>query len=564
MNALTATDRREGALRRTALGQFSVFTFLPTVLYSVAFGLLTWPLATTFSSDFWASKGDGMQGVWNLWWLPYAVADLGTNPWWTNHLHYPNGSWLLGHNLMEFDGVLALLSRPWLSLVQIHNGVVLFSFVATGVTSFWLAHKVSGSWLGSWVGGFVFTFSSYHFAHAEGHLHITSMEFLPLFVLVWLQFLERPSGWRGAGAGVVLTLNLLCAPYFFVYGAMAGAVLAIWWLWETWGVRVVLQSRDLWVGLTVFVLVVVGTAGVWIAALFSTSSSDPLLGSHAARVYSMDLLAPFIPGGHWRFAEWTRQYWSQLPGNIHESSVHVGLAATFLVGRLLWVRRKLASDTWVPWLWLTVIFAVLSLGPVLLVWGEEVLSAGMPYSWLKVVFPQLEMAGAPVRMMVVTQLGVSVLVAVSVASWSLEGSWARAGLALVLAAIVVESLPTPIPTTSAKVPAYVDALRTLPGDGVIDATRFAERRLYYQTVHEKRLVGGYLSRLPTSARLREHAIRIALERGHVTTLCAWNVRYVVSPVARPALSRATLRHRDDAHRIEELVCSPNEDGAQPD
>ena len=111
MNTSTAQGGRDDAPARTVLERFAVFTLFPTVLYTVAFALLTWPLATTFSSHFWADESDGMQGVRNLWWLPYAVLDLGANPWWTDHLHHPHGSWLLGHNLMEFDGMLALLAR---------------------------------------------------------------------------------------------------------------------------------------------------------------------------------------------------------------------------------------------------------------------------------------------------------------------------------------------------------------------------------------------------------------------------------------------------------------------
>jgi hypothetical protein len=39
-----------------------------------------------------------------------------------------------------------------------------------GLTAFWLAYSLTGAYWGSWVGGAVFTFSQYHFMHADGHL----------------------------------------------------------------------------------------------------------------------------------------------------------------------------------------------------------------------------------------------------------------------------------------------------------------------------------------------------------------------------------------------------------
>ena len=62
-------------------------------------------------------------------------------------------------------------------------------------------------------------------------------------------------------------------------------------------------------------------------------------GAHPPKEFSLDLLAPVIPGGHWRFADLTQPFWSRLPGNIHESSVHVGVSVIGLAG-YTWIRRR--------------------------------------------------------------------------------------------------------------------------------------------------------------------------------------------------------------------------------
>src|SRR5260370_39632009 len=81
----------------------------------------------------------------------------------------------------------------------------------------------------------------------------------------------------------------------------------------------------------VFPFMISFTVGPLIWSLVDLDRRCPLLGSRRASVFSLDLLAPLIPGGHWRWADWTRSYWSRLPGNIHESSVHLGTGVTGLL-----------------------------------------------------------------------------------------------------------------------------------------------------------------------------------------------------------------------------------------
>ena len=64
--------------------------------------------------------------MWNLWWVDKAVLELHTLPWWTNYLHYPAGTTLVGHTLNPFNGLLAIVMLPFLSLVQTYNAIVIF------------------------------------------------------------------------------------------------------------------------------------------------------------------------------------------------------------------------------------------------------------------------------------------------------------------------------------------------------------------------------------------------------------------------------------------------------
>ena len=46
---------------------------VPLALYLALFCLLTLPLITQFGSHYWADGHDGLQNVWNLWWVDHAA-----------------------------------------------------------------------------------------------------------------------------------------------------------------------------------------------------------------------------------------------------------------------------------------------------------------------------------------------------------------------------------------------------------------------------------------------------------------------------------------------------------
>jgi hypothetical protein len=104
-----------------------------------------------------------------MWWMQKAIIDLHQSPYFTTYLHYPYGTTLVAQTLHPFNGLVSLF-LPFLSVGQAYNVMVVAGFALGGWTAFLLCRKVSGSYWSSLVGGAVFTFSSYHFAHAEGAL----------------------------------------------------------------------------------------------------------------------------------------------------------------------------------------------------------------------------------------------------------------------------------------------------------------------------------------------------------------------------------------------------------
>ena len=502
---------------------------MPSVVYLGAFALLTFPTLARFSTRFICDGGDGLQNVWNLWWVGWAVRAR-QNPWFTYHLHYPGGTSLVAHTLVPFDGLIALPLRHFLTLVQAHNAIVVFSFVMGGVTAFWRSLGLTGRYGGSLVAGGIFTFSSYHFAHAEGHLQLVSLEWIPLFLLAWCSLLERPTLWRGAGAAGALLLVLLCDYYYFAFSLLAAAIVL---LCELASAEAGASSRRgaLFRGLVVFGVVAVVGCGPLVIALLRLAMRDPLLGAHDPRVFSMDLLAPLIPGGHWRFHSCTQFFWGRLPGNIHESSVHWGLSAIVLaVVGWRW-RRQLGCRHHSTVLGLLATFALFALGPRLQVLGRPLGHVRGPFAALEIVVPVLRLAGCPVRMSVMVFAALGILAGLGFAALWDSGSTRRVWAVCLLVLLVVEYWPKPLPDTDPAVPELVTAMAALPKDGgMLDVQRAIPdtAALYYQTIHEIPQTHGYIARMPRSVRRATVAIDRLAEAREWQTLCEqYGIRYLV-------------------------------------
>jgi hypothetical protein len=160
------------------------------------------------------------------------------------------------------------------------------------------------------------------------------------------------------------------------------------------------------------------------------------------------------------------------------------------------------------WVFIGAVFFVWALGPHLMAWG---MNTGMilPEALVRYV-PLVDNARVPGRAMAVVYLALAMLVAF--ATTELRARWrhSRTGLVAVAVLIIADYLPAPFPLVALERPAVYETLRdrTEPGvvcelplgvrDGLGVRGTFDERVLFYQTIHSRPLVGGFVARLPTN------------------------------------------------------------------
>ncbi|MBI2352392.1 MAG: hypothetical protein HYV00_13130 [Deltaproteobacteria bacterium] len=496
-----------------------------------------------------------MQNIWKLWWVNKAVTELHQSPWQTRYLNFPNGVSLLAHDLTPFNGFLATFLMRWMTIIEAHNFVVVFSFVMGGLTAFLLAYCVTKSYWSSLVAGYMFTFSNYHFAHAPGHLPLVSLEWIPAFVLCWYIFVTKSGFIAAIASALTLFAVLLSSYYYFLHSVFAALVIVVWYGFQKKDV-LFLFRRNYLIPLAVFLVGIISTAGPLIVAFLLLHMSDPFGGGHSPSEFSLDLLALFVPGGQWRFGELTQFHWSRVPGNTSESSAYVGFSAMLVVA-YVWMNRKHPGTREVGlWLWMLVFFALMSLGPTLHIWGYRLSFIALPYRLFRDILP-LKLSGVPARMAVMTILSASIICAMGLKILFQESRGKRALAAVLVALFVLEHLPRAMSASQIPIPEYVRVLKDLPEEGaVMDGTTDRRLMLYHQTIHEKPIPFPYADRIPKSLYGKTRKLKEMVRFRQYTVLCRdYNVRYLVveagmeSPANEPPVK---MMYRDSKVQLYDL------------
>lgn len=513
------------------------FIISPLIFYLIFFIILSYPAILSFSGSLWADTGDGLQNVWNLWWVNKAITELHASVWFTDLLHFPHGTTLIGHTLNPINGISAIPLLKFLSLFQTYNLILLSAFVVSGLTAFILAFYLTKNYFASLASGYIYTFSQFHFAHAQGHLQTATIQFIPLFILFWMKFLNKPSLILSLASAVILYLNLLADYYLFFYCVLFAVLFYLWKLYFI---------KDLFLGhgkklifyLFIFLATVLATSGKIIASLIIQNLRDPLIGAHPAGMFSTDLLSLIIPGGHWRFSQFSQSFWSRLPGNIHESSVYLGASViAMLIFMLLKIinkfnKRKIKKDdsNIIFFFIIFIFFLTLSFGPSLQINSFKTGGFPMPYTLMERFIPFISLSGMPVRMMVMVYLAAGIICAYGLSKLSQKTAKNKILIFLFLLVLFIDYFPSKIPVTQIIIPQSVNDLKKMPLAGVVDLSSSPSEALYFQTIHEKPVSGGYIARLPASVVWRDLELFSLIDDQEYDVLCSkYNFRYILFP-----------------------------------
>jgi hypothetical protein len=466
------------------------WTLRESLLALAAYALIpvaaTWPLAAHLGSQMGGEIADPWQTLWGFWWWRHS-ASFGGSPMFSPLLWAPGGVplWLQTWDVPSTLAVWPLWGH--LPAIALYNLPLIATFPLAGFTFCLLCRELWGGRLGPFLAGCLYTFSTFHFAHARMQLHLSSLEWSPLFFL-FVTRTARTGRWRDAAlAGVALALAAMASTYHLIFCVLGAFVLLAWGTFGEWPT---LRSRFVLRNLCIVTGVFLGLAGWLLLGMIRSSGAEPYVGGHDAARFSADVQSFFVPNGVSLWSRWlpVSTHWT---GNEFESAAYVGylaLGLALLAGR----QHQRARG----YLVLAAVGAVLALGPLPHIGGSILPGPLLPEASLELFVPFFRMSGMPTRFSWLTMFGVAVAAGAALSGIAARG---RRGALLAIAltcAALIEVWPKPFVLTSWPEPPIFAAWAADPDRWtVLDATPWSEG-LWHQMAHHHPLVTGYVTRTP--------------------------------------------------------------------
>jgi hypothetical protein len=517
--------------------------------------LVTYPVILHFTTGVPGDlTADRDQSLWNLWWTKESLLHF-TNPFHTSLLYYPYGTDLYYHTLALPLCLIGLIPQLVLGLPAAYNSVLLLGFTLSGYGAFRLILYVlrSGAgeqdavagprlsrfdprYIAAFLGGVVFAFTPYTLDALKGQPEVLSLQWMPLYAEMWMRATVGDGRWTpgvrdrgrwkfGLLAGGFLALAAYSSLYYAVYLVVFSVALVLYRL--VIGIRYRspwLVAKDMARSAAV-ALVVTLVLALPLAVGLVRDHNDPRLAVTAdpehRLTHSADLLS-FIapPHDHLLFGTWQNS-----PG-VNEPALHdyVGLGYVALALALLGAFAMWRRPSTRFWAGLMALSLLLAMGPVLQV-GRNNTGITLPFAMFEGL-PGMDAIAKPERFVVLARLCMGVLAGWGVV-WLVQNAWrvgarankpdaggssahfARPGKRVgILVVLLVVGLLVELPIhprfmeTVADLPFYqaYTGLAGQPAGGLMElpfATQQSEitgRRMLLQTVHDKPIMAGYLSR----------------------------------------------------------------------
>jgi len=524
------------------------YTLIVIIAYFLLTVAMTWPTALHVADAIPGDGFDGWQNYWNLWWVKEALLKLGTNPFFTDYLYPPTGVSLLFHTLNIFNAWWTLPLQLNFGPAIAYNSVVFLSFTLAGYGGYLLSlysltklkvptRRGQSLRPAAFVGGLVFTMSPFHMAHLLGHMQVFSMIWPPFYILYLLRTLEPKRNttdrdqWRNAAITCLfLVMATLVDWYHTLYLFIFTGLALIWTLGRRW------QSRHAYSDLTgfenlsgrqpesrrqqsllqpVWFVLAIGLGFALILSplllpMIRDAGNRPDLQTGLVQnvTLSADLLAFITPSEmHPVWGDWAKQIADNFSSTTSERLIFAGFIP-LLLGIFAAVRGW-SKPIVRFWIFITLIFFILALGPFLHIGGKIVAVGGwpipLPYLLLYYTVPFIGLTRSLSRYDLMVMLGLGVLVAIGLFQIQLLLARTRkgrpaSGLILpVVATILIcfEFLPAPYPVSMIDTPTfYFDIGRETDDYTIAELPMNWDRPtpLLHQTVHGKKLLTAYTSR----------------------------------------------------------------------
>ncbi len=519
-----------------------------------------WQWVQHLNSALIGPPEDNMQDFWTVWYA--AVARNPGHFFFTNLIRFPEGTPLYYHDF-AYPKVfaIALLSKVvgtnTTSLILLQNVSLLISFPLAGTGAFYLVRYLTANTAGALLGGFLFAFNPSHVEHVMHHVGVSSIEFIPFFVLTYLLTIERRSLLFLFLTIVLYALNALSCWYYLFY-------LAYFIAFHT--VYVAIRDRALpsgWQLLTAVACLagVIATLSPLLVPMVRTAMGSASVYKDGGDKYVADVFAyPAFPRFH-LLASLADSIYRRLSGNEWEATVYLGFINIAVLAWLCLAARRNDARLLIYVLCGMAAFCILASGNSLHVLGHRTIP--MPDAALSQL-PFFRNMRTPSRAIVFVYmfLAIGIGQAVALAWRRRQRPMARWGMAAVAAAIVLDFFPAHrLAVTPVNCPSGLAVIRDDPekGFGILNlpsggSAGYFEGNFYMlqQTCHSRPIVQGNISR-DVVVSLRDHLESWDL-KAQQRQLAASKVKYVV--IYRHSIGLLFHWHPEDGPEDRYLLTYP--------
>ena len=488
----------ESTVLNEPLGRNVIIKHLSIIgIFLILTAILTFPVILDFGNN---AAGDGCYDkchmMWRFWWSEFSNEN-NLDFTHTNYQFYPDGVNVSG-NIAHFTTGLSSLLLNSFGYTVTWNTIWILSFIFGGYGAYLLSNHFTKNFYSSLIAGIIFTFGTYHMAHANSHIGLSMIVWIPIFILFLFKILNKDSLFYPVIGGILFFLVSFTHLYYSVFITIFSIIFFIVYIFKEKNVTNNSFVKNFIIIISIGIITTLVLAST---NIIETDLHNRPLNEHIK--FSINAENLIIPG----FIHTTEKLSNYYFTNTTYSFEHMAfLGYTTIILSLIGIVKFRPRYTWF-WVLVCVIFTVFSFGPDLKFYNETT-GITMPEKLLYDGIPAWDDFRAPARFMVITFLGMGML-----ASFAIDGlmknyfTGSKKQYILVAAigiVILFEYSAIPYPSHSEDIPEVYQLIKNdnnaraileSPMGGTGDFLLMTDPViLYYQIVHEKPIYGGHESR----------------------------------------------------------------------
>jgi hypothetical protein len=451
---------------------------------------------------------DGFQHIWNFWWAKKTCLGFCGDFWYTNYQFFPGGTSLL---FQSFSLPNLIIMSPFmflgLSPVAAFNISLMLAVITSSIGAYALAYYLTKDSKASIISGLIYSISPYMIIHIlDGQMNLSTIQFFPLFILFLFKSSDSKKNIHPIIAGLLLFIIGLNDFTLLVFGII------IWIIWFIYKILTEKNNYKDFLKKTLITFIVFLTPFmIYAYNNFKQSSQFSLFGETKwdSEYFSADVKYFITPPE-------TTIIGNKLLDNKYEitersysnKNIYLGFTVILLSGLgFFWKRKSLKNINF--WLYMFILGFILSLGPKLY-FNEKIIYEKMPFILIESI-PFINNLKSPTRFTLLVFLSLSILAAygyMEIKKKIKNKTIKKTFIIIIIFLIIFEYFPFFQRSRVLNIPEGIKKIREDSSSFAIielpilwmsglgyEGSAFKPEFLYYQTYHEKKMAGGYITRM---------------------------------------------------------------------